>query len=94
MNIVKLSLFSCAAKQPTAAVESLSQCAWEAIFGSRAYKGSHRIDQDPSLSPPSMRPHFLVLLCSCMSGGTMRQIRGYKQLLEQPLRPAHTLQHM
>lgn len=27
------------------------------------------------LSPPSLRPNFLVLLCACTSGGALRQIR-------------------
>lgn len=33
------------------------------------------MEWDPCLSPPSLRPHFLVLLCACMSGGALLQIR-------------------
>lgn len=81
MKVVKLRRCSCTTpraltcnQQPTAVVESFSRGALEAISDSSAHKGSYRMEPAP-LSPPSLRPNFLVLLCACMSGGAMRQIR-------------------
>ncbi len=81
MNIIKLRHCSCTAsraltctQQPTAVVESFSRGALEAFSDSSGHKGSYRMEP-AHFSSPSLHPNFLVLLCACMSGGALPQIR-------------------